>query len=112
MENYLESIDELIEDSGDKLMDSNSSEDRLNESNVYLNLCRARNELNKPVEAKESKLDKAIDIGGKIAIPAAAVITALAKFYEVWARRRTNQEGMFMEEKAGKFVPPKWFHNN
>ena len=111
MENNYE-IDELIIDSGKRLLDISDSEDRVRESEVYANLCKAKADLNKQADDKDDKKwIEYVKLGCEIGVVVASLATAGSKYYEVGARRKSNKEAMFIEETMGRFIPPKWFNN-
>lgn len=113
MENINEvyDIDKLINDSKNRLLDIDDSEERVRESEVYANLCKARVDLMKEIE-KEEKWIEYLKISCEVILAVSAFATAGSRYYEVAARRQTNKEAMFIEESVGRFIPPKWFNNN
>lgn len=112
MEELLKDLDELIIKARED-MDSLQvgSDEWKSASEAYYNLVKARKEL---LTAKEedttmmSKILKGISIAGPFVGP---ILLGLGKFYEVWARRRTNQEAMYIEEVAAKYIPKTPWNN-
>ena len=77
----------------------------------YVNLVKARSELLKTredIDSTWSKIRRCIEICGPWVGP---ILLGVGKFYEVWARRRTNQEAMYVEEVAAKYIPKTPWNN-
>lgn len=90
------------------------SEEWKSASDAYLNLIKARTELLKeaPTTEEESIWTKILE-GVKVAGPwIGPILLGIGKFYEVWARRRTNQEAMYVEEVAAKYIPKTPWNNH
>ena len=105
-------LNELIKRAEDKMMSLPvGSEEWKIASEAYLNLTKARAENEKTTEKEETLGDKILKYGGVFGPIAASMIMAGAKIYEVWARRRTNQEAMYVEEVAAKYIPKTPWNN-
>lgn len=112
MDELLMELDELIGKAKEEMDGLDvGSEEWKSASDAYLNLIKARTEALKMVTSEEtigSKIWSAIQVAGPWVGP---VLLGIGKFYEVWARRRTNQEAMYVEEVAAKYIPKTPWNN-
>ena len=112
MEELLKQLDELIIKAREDMnsLDVGSDEWK-SASEAYYNLIRSRKELISTREEDATvmaKILKGISIAGPWVGP---ILLGVGKFYEVWARRRTNQEAMYIEEVAAKYIPKTPWNN-
>lgn len=112
MEELLERLNTLIDKTRENMEALPvGSEEYKSASESYVNLVKARSELIKTqedVDTTWSKIRKCIEMVGPWVGP---ILLGVGKFYEVWARRRTNQEAMYVEEVAAKYIPKTPWNN-
>lgn len=112
MDELLMELDELIGKAKEEMDGLKvGSDEWKSASEAYYNLIKARGDALKMVTGKEtvwSKIWKGIEVAGPWVGP---ILLGVGKFYEVWARRRTNQEAMYVEEVAAKYIPKTPWNN-
>lgn len=112
MEELLNELNELIKKAKEDMEGLEvGSDEWKSASEAYYNLVKARGELLRAKEEDKtvwSKILKGAEIAGPWIGP---ILLGVGKFYEVWARRRTNQEAMYVEEVAAKYIPKTPWNN-
>ena len=112
MEERLMEVDELLETLKEAIISlTPGSDEHKKATEAYLDLAKARAEFLKATNPTEAENEFWEEFFKWIAMLGPFVVPALVKAYEVWARRRTNQEAMYVEEVAAKYIPKTPWNN-
>ena len=112
MEELLQELDELISKAKEEMDGLEvGSEEWKSASEAYYNLIKARSDVLKMETGKETTMSKIWEAIQAVGPWVGPILLGIGKFYEVWARRRTNQEAMYVEEVAAKYIPKTPWNN-